>query len=130
VLLNSPEAASRIASLGHYIGCESTLQPMVRELAIMTLAREFDRLYAWTSHDAMARQAGVRDEVTAALRDGKAPQGLAEMDTEFTSFWLLCCATILQTSRRSELAYSGAEVSSSEHALRCAEKCCSTPAGF
>ncbi len=49
---------------------------MIRELAILTVAREFDCQYAWTSHDSLARQAGVRDEAIAALRDRKAPQGL------------------------------------------------------
>jgi 4-carboxymuconolactone decarboxylase len=54
VLLNSPEVASRIATLGHYLRYESILQPMIRALAIMTMAREFDCQYAWTSHDPLA----------------------------------------------------------------------------
>jgi len=76
VLLNSPEVASRIGRLGHYLRYESTLKPHIRELAILTVAREFDCQYAWTSHDPLARQAGVRDEAITALRDGKAPDGL------------------------------------------------------
>jgi 4-carboxymuconolactone decarboxylase len=42
VLPNSPEVASRIAPLGHFIRYESILKPMIRELAILTVAREFD----------------------------------------------------------------------------------------
>ena len=86
VLLNSPEVASRIAILGHYIRYESTLKPMIRELAIMTVAREFDCQYAWTSHDPLARQAGVRDEAITALHDRKAPQGLTEEEAEIVRF--------------------------------------------
>jgi 4-carboxymuconolactone decarboxylase len=86
VLLNSPEVASRIASLGHYIRYESTLKPMIRELAILTVAREFDCQYAWTSHDALARQAGVRDEAMTALRDRKAPQGLTEEEADIVRY--------------------------------------------
>jgi 4-carboxymuconolactone decarboxylase len=82
VLLNSLEAARRIATLGHYIRYKSILQPMIRELAILTVAREFDCQYAWTSHDPLARQAGVRDEPITALRDRKAPQGLTEEEAE------------------------------------------------
>lgn len=86
VLLNSPELASRIATLGHYIRYESTLKPMVRELAILTVAREFDCQYAWTSHDPLARQAGVRDEAISALRDRKAPQGLTEEEADIVRY--------------------------------------------
>jgi 4-carboxymuconolactone decarboxylase len=86
VLLNSPEVASRIATLGHYIRYQSTLKPMIRELAILTMAREFDCQYAWTSHDFLARQAGVRDEAIAALRDRKAPQGLTEEETDVVRY--------------------------------------------
>jgi 4-carboxymuconolactone decarboxylase len=86
VLLNSPEVASRIATLGHYLRYESILKPMIRELAILTVAREFDCQYAWTSHDSLARQAGVRDEAIAALRDRKAPQGLTEEEADIVRY--------------------------------------------
>jgi 4-carboxymuconolactone decarboxylase len=86
VLLNSPEVASRIATLGHYLRYESTLKPMIRELAIMTVAREFDCQYAWTSHDPLARQEGVREEAITALRDRKAPLGLTEEEAEIVRY--------------------------------------------
>jgi alkylhydroperoxidase family enzyme len=79
VLLNSPEVASRIAALGHDLRYESTLQPMIRELAIMTVAHEFDCQYTWTSHEPLVRQAGVRDEAIRRVlfrcdpRDGLLP---------------------------------------------------------
>jgi 4-carboxymuconolactone decarboxylase len=78
--------ASRIATLGHYLHYESILKPMIRELAILTVAREFDCQYAWTSHDSLARQAGVRDEAIAALRDRKAPQGLTEEEADIVRY--------------------------------------------
>jgi 4-carboxymuconolactone decarboxylase len=86
VLLHSPEAASRIATLGHYIRYESILKPMIRELAILTVAREFDCQYAWTSHDALARESGVRDEVIIALRDRKTPLGLTEEEADIVGY--------------------------------------------
>jgi 4-carboxymuconolactone decarboxylase len=86
VLLNSPEAAHRVATLGHYLRYESTLKPMIRELAILTVAREFDCQYAWTSHDFLARQAGVRDEAIAALRDCKAPDGLTAEEAAIVQY--------------------------------------------
>jgi 4-carboxymuconolactone decarboxylase len=86
VLPNSPEVASRIAPLGHFIRYESILKPMIRELAILTVAREFDCQYAWTSHDSLARQAGVRDEAITALRDRKAPQGLTAEEADVVRY--------------------------------------------
>jgi 4-carboxymuconolactone decarboxylase len=59
---------------------------MIRRLAILTVAREFDCQYAWTSHDSLARQAGVRDEAIAALRDRKAPQGLTEEEADIVRY--------------------------------------------
>jgi 4-carboxymuconolactone decarboxylase len=86
VLLNSPEVAGRIAALGHYIRYESTLQPMIRELAIMAVARAFDCQYAWTSHDPMARQAGVRDEAITSIHDRRAPQGLTAEEADIVRY--------------------------------------------
>jgi 4-carboxymuconolactone decarboxylase len=86
VLLNSPEAASRIARLGHYLRYASILKPSTRELAVMTVAREFDCQYAWTSHAPPARQAGVRDEAITALRNGQAPEGLTEEDAAIVRY--------------------------------------------
>jgi 4-carboxymuconolactone decarboxylase len=42
--------------------------------------------YAWTSHDALARQAGVRDEAIAALLDRKAPQELTEEEADVVRY--------------------------------------------
>jgi 4-carboxymuconolactone decarboxylase len=86
VLLNSPEVASRIARLGHYIRYESILKPMQRELAILTVAREFDCQYAWTSHEPLARQAGVRDAAIDALRERRAPAGLTEEEATIVRY--------------------------------------------
>lgn len=86
VLLNSPETAGRVATLGHYLRFESTLKPMIHELAILTVTREFDCQYAWTAHEPLARQAGVRDEAIAALRDRKAPAGLTEEEAAIVRY--------------------------------------------
>jgi 4-carboxymuconolactone decarboxylase len=104
VLLNSPEAARRIATLGHYLRYESTLKPMIRELAILTVAREFDCQYAWTSHDLLARQAGVRDEAIAALRDRKAPDGLTAEEAAIVQYG----QELIRRHRVSEAAFQAA----------------------
>ncbi len=72
MLLHSPEIAGRAAHLGAYIRFNSILEPAVRELAIITAAREFDCDYEWGAHERLARQEGVRDiaiEVVASRGD-------------------------------------------------------------
>ena len=67
VLLNSPEVAGRAAHLGSYIRFESTLDPAIKELAIITTSREFDCDYEWSAHVVLAREAGVRAEAIEAV---------------------------------------------------------------
>ena len=72
MLLHSPEIAGRAAHLGAYIRFNSILEPALRELAIITAAREFDCDYEWGAHEKLARQEGVRDiaiEVIASRGD-------------------------------------------------------------
>ena len=67
LLLNSPEAAGRIAALGHFLRFDSALPADLREVAILTAARESDCAFEWAAHNRLGRQAGVRDEVNEAI---------------------------------------------------------------
>lgn len=78
VLLNSPDVAERIAHVGTYIRFENTLDPAVRELAILTVARNWDCHYEWTAHQPIAESDGVRAEAIAAIRDRTAPEALTD----------------------------------------------------
>ena len=80
VLLNSPEVGRRVGHLGAYIRFESSLPEEVTELAILVTAREWDCQYEWTYHEPLAREAGVREEAIAAVRDRSAPSGLDERE--------------------------------------------------
>ncbi len=66
-LLNSPEIAGRAAHLGSYIRFESVLNADIRELAIITAAREFDCDYEWSAHVVLARDSGVREQAIQAV---------------------------------------------------------------
>lgn len=78
VLLNSPEVAGRAAHLGAYIRFESTLDEDIKELAIITAAREFDCDYEWSAHVVLARNAGVRAEAIDAVANRGPLDGLTE----------------------------------------------------
>lgn len=75
-LLNSPEAAARVARLGAYLRFESSLTPVQRELAILATARELDCTYELTHHERLAAQAGVRGAAIDVISQRKAPAGL------------------------------------------------------
>ena len=77
-LLHSPVLADRTAELGAYIRFDSALSPGDRELVILTVARIFDCRFEWAYHVREARKAGVSAEAIAAIRELRAPAGLAE----------------------------------------------------
>jgi 4-carboxymuconolactone decarboxylase len=68
VLLNSPEIAGRAGHLGTYVRFESELPGDVRELAILTTAREHDCAFEWAVHEPIAREEGVSDAAIDAVK--------------------------------------------------------------
>ena len=75
-LLTSPEAAEVVSAVGEYIRYRSPLNPIIREIAILSTARENNNDYEWSTHVTIARDVGVREEVIDAIRSGEAPSGL------------------------------------------------------
>ena len=82
-LLNSPDAAAAVAGVGEYIRYRSPLDPVIREIAILSAARELNSDYEWAQHEPVAREAGVRDEVIDSIRDGRAPMGIPAKEGVF-----------------------------------------------
>jgi len=85
-LLQSPELAARAADLGAYLRFESTLGPVDRELAILSVARALDCRFEWAAHVPIARREGVRDEAIAALRERRAPAGLTPEEAAIVAY--------------------------------------------
>jgi len=81
VLLHSPELARRAAALGGYLRYESSLEPRVRETAVMATAALNACDYEWAAHEPIARSAGVPGSVIDAFRD-KRPVDLAPEDRD------------------------------------------------
>jgi len=80
VLLNSPEVAERVAHLGTYLRFESVLPGPLRELAILTTAREFNCAYEWAAHEPIARREGTRDEAIEAVASNGSLDELTETE--------------------------------------------------
>ncbi|MAX04166.1 MAG: hypothetical protein CL883_02445 [Dehalococcoidia bacterium] len=75
-LMNNPQAAEVVTSVGEYIRYKSKLDPAIRETAILTTAKELNNSYEWAQHEPVALEVGVRDEVIDAILSGKGPMGL------------------------------------------------------
>ena len=77
VLLHIPGIARPTASLGHQIRFVGELSDHDRELAIITTARCHNCDFEWQSHVGLARNAGVPEDVIAAVDSGGAGAGRA-----------------------------------------------------
>lgn len=82
-MLNSPDATEVVAAVGEYARYRSTLDPVVREIAVLSTAREHGNDYEWEHHEPLAREAGVSDATIEAIRSGRAPMGLPPKEGVF-----------------------------------------------
>ena len=83
LLLNSPDAAEAVGQLGEHVRLHSTLDAVIRETAILGVARALDSGYVWGHHEPVARAVGVRPVVIDAIREGRAPMGLPPKEGVF-----------------------------------------------
>jgi 4-carboxymuconolactone decarboxylase len=78
ILLHSPDLAARVADTGAYVRFDFDMPNALKEVVIITAAREIDSQYEFTAHASLAREAGVSEDTIRAIAQGKAPQGLAD----------------------------------------------------
>lgn len=76
LLLNSPAAAEVVTNVGEYVRFRSPLDPTVREISILSVARELNCEYEWAQHEPIARRDGVSDRTIESIRSGRAPMGI------------------------------------------------------
>lgn len=75
-LMNSPKTAEAVGQLGEYLRLNTSLDPVVREIAIISVARHTNSDYEWAHHEPIAREVGVRPQVIESIRTGRAPMGI------------------------------------------------------
>jgi 4-carboxymuconolactone decarboxylase len=71
--LYSPDLCDKVESLGRFVRFDSSLDPRLRDLAILATARHWDSSYMWHSYSKRATETGVTDDVIAAIRERRAP---------------------------------------------------------
>jgi 4-carboxymuconolactone decarboxylase len=80
IMLHSPELSRRARPLNRYLRHEAGLGGRVRELAILTTARELDSQFEWAAHEPEAIGEGVSQEIIEIIRHRKDTRGLNEAD--------------------------------------------------
>ena len=76
-MFNSPAVARAVGALGEHLRFAGVLPDDARELVILRHAARQRFGYMWSHHLRPARQAGIPDEVVAALAGEGVPDGLA-----------------------------------------------------
>ncbi len=69
-----------VRALNRYLRFQSGLTPRVREIAILTVAREMDSQFEWCAHEPEALKEGVEPAVIDVIKHRRSTAGLAETD--------------------------------------------------
>ena len=78
--MHSPEMAQYVLPAYMYVRFGTELGTRLTELAILVTARETNCQFQWTSHEPMARDAGLEPALIDAVKYRKDPSGLSEKD--------------------------------------------------
>ncbi len=74
------KASPHLIALNRYLRFESGISPRVREVAILTAAREMDSQFEWAAHEPEALSVGVPPETVEAIKHRRPTAGLDETD--------------------------------------------------
>ena len=86
ILLHSPGLAQKVMEAGAQVRLGSTLDPVEREIAIISVCREKDASHEWNGHVNTGRRQGMREEVIEAVRNRADVSSLAEDERDIVTF--------------------------------------------
>jgi len=78
--LYSPKASEHARALNRYLRFEAGFAPRIREIAILTTAREMDSQFEWAAHEPEALKEGVEPRVIDIIKRRQSTSGLDETD--------------------------------------------------
>jgi 4-carboxymuconolactone decarboxylase len=78
--LFSPKTAAHHSAINRYLRYEAGFTPHVREVAILTTAREMDSQFEWVAHEPEAIKEGVPQNVIDVIKHRRSTAGLDETD--------------------------------------------------
>lgn len=103
-LLRSPELMGRLQKVGEYLRFDSALAPRISEFVILIVSRQWTQQFEWCMHYPLALQAGVRQEVLAALAEGCRPSAMTADEEVAYDF----CDELARTHGVSDATYQRA----------------------
>jgi 4-carboxymuconolactone decarboxylase len=80
IQLYSPKTAEHVRALNRYLRFEAGFTPRVREIAILTTAREMDSQFEWCAHEPEALKEGIERSVIDVIKHRKPTASLDETD--------------------------------------------------
>jgi 4-carboxymuconolactone decarboxylase len=80
VQLYSPRTTAHLRALNRYLRFEAGFSPRIREIAILTTAREMDSQFEWVAHEPEALKQGVPQAVVDVIKFRKDTAGLDDTD--------------------------------------------------
>jgi 4-carboxymuconolactone decarboxylase len=80
ILLHSPDLSRYTRPLNYYLRHEAGLGGRVRELAILTTARELDSQFEWAAHEPQAFREGISREIIEIIQHRLDTSGLDRAD--------------------------------------------------
>jgi 4-carboxymuconolactone decarboxylase len=80
IQLHSPALSQHTRPLNRYLRYEAGFGGRVRELAILTTARECDSQFEWAAHENEALREGIAPQIVAIVKNRDSTRGLDEAD--------------------------------------------------
>ena len=74
------KATPHLVALNQYLRFKSGISPRIREIAILTTAREMDSQFEWVAHEPEALKEGIEPAVIEVIKHRKSIAGLDETD--------------------------------------------------
>jgi len=104
-LLRSPAIGSRFQLLGEEIRFRATIDPALKELAVLLTARKWTSHFEWHMHRRLAIDAGLPSALVDAIANGDVP-GIMQPDQQAVHRF---CTELLETGRVSDPTFDDAE---------------------
>jgi 4-carboxymuconolactone decarboxylase len=86
IQLFSPKTAAHHTAINRYLRFEAGFTPHVREIAILTTARELDSQFEWVAHEPEALKEGVPQNVIDVIKHRRSTTGLDDTDATVIEF--------------------------------------------
>jgi len=112
-ILRSPALMRRMQTVGEYFRFECALDPRLKELASLLVARQWSQQYVWEAHTRAGVKCGLDRDVMTAIGEGRRPHRMSDDERIVHDFVL----ELLATKQVSDATYAQAEAAFGEQGI-------------